>query len=469
MITGRNPDLGVVLRGASRDWRRPHWPCAGCGGRLGQRRLRHHQTKCEEYLAYGLLRSVDRRPLETTGHRLDPCGDIWDETVFRDDQSIAKLLVLPGFAATVAELGLTSKRTTRSSPASTVHEYDRLEAARTDCEPKGRPQCAGTSLALVRNLLRHESNPQHIGPIGCGPELYVPGHGARQVRHRDRLADQDRVGEFARFQGRKVLVPDRPFALYRQPEHGDSPPAGHFDERLIDRRYRVVHDCRVKGANVLEVERLASSRVITSVGELTRRPLAVPWSAADGPSVGRWNEGSPRGPSDGLPRSVTFGAGNGKRTSPVKLAPRLGDVPLLPGTGPDEGLKSGRDSPHPVQRMKPVRESGAWRSSTRAEAARKSAAPPLRPAFFPRLPPRIAGLCDAGCVSGEGEKVMSSTFSDGESESREEADPAPSMSVRSLPGSTASLVPMRLRPGTDQGRTGQAAGSSRRRWRSGAS
>ena len=30
-------------------------------------------------------------------------GDIWDETVFRDDQSIASL-VLPGFAATVAEL-----------------------------------------------------------------------------------------------------------------------------------------------------------------------------------------------------------------------------------------------------------------------------------------------------------------------------------------------------------------------------
>jgi hypothetical protein len=32
------------------------------------------------------------------------------------------------------------------------------------------PNAPGTSLALVRNLLRHESNPQHIGPIGCGPD-----------------------------------------------------------------------------------------------------------------------------------------------------------------------------------------------------------------------------------------------------------------------------------------------------------
>ncbi|MGZ3394176.1 MAG: Uma2 family endonuclease, partial [Isosphaeraceae bacterium] len=64
---------------------------------------RDYQTKREEYLAYGLLEYWIVDPLKRQVTVLTRRGDIWDETVFRDDQSIASL-VLPGFAATVAEL-----------------------------------------------------------------------------------------------------------------------------------------------------------------------------------------------------------------------------------------------------------------------------------------------------------------------------------------------------------------------------
>src|SRR5208337_826701 len=54
----------------------------------------------------------------------------------------------------------------------------------------------------VDYLSHGKSNPQHIGPIGCGPELQMPGHGAFQVGHRDRLTDQDRLDRFTGLEGR---------------------------------------------------------------------------------------------------------------------------------------------------------------------------------------------------------------------------------------------------------------------------
>jgi Uma2 family endonuclease len=103
MITGRNPDLGVVLRGASRDWRGRTGPALVAEVVSDSSVQRDYQTKREEYLAYGLLEYWIVDPLKRQVTVLTRRGDIWDETVFRDDQSIASL-VLPGFAATVAEL-----------------------------------------------------------------------------------------------------------------------------------------------------------------------------------------------------------------------------------------------------------------------------------------------------------------------------------------------------------------------------
>ena len=103
MITGRNPELGVVLRGASRDWRGRTGPALVAEVVSDSSVQRDYQTKREEYLAYGLLEYWIVDPLKRQVTVLTRRGDIWDETVFRDDQSIASL-VLPGFAATVAEL-----------------------------------------------------------------------------------------------------------------------------------------------------------------------------------------------------------------------------------------------------------------------------------------------------------------------------------------------------------------------------
>lgn len=103
MITSRNPDLGVVLRGASRDWRGRTGPALVAEVVSDSSVQRDYQTKREEYLAYGLLEYWIVDPLKRQVTVLTRRGDIWDETVFRDDESIASLL-LPGFAATVAEL-----------------------------------------------------------------------------------------------------------------------------------------------------------------------------------------------------------------------------------------------------------------------------------------------------------------------------------------------------------------------------
>ena len=103
LISGRNPDLGVVLRGAPRDWRGRRLPALAAEVVSRGSITRDYVTKREEYLAYGLLEYWIVDPLERKVTVLTRRGDTWSEAVFRDDQVIASL-VLPGFATTVAEL-----------------------------------------------------------------------------------------------------------------------------------------------------------------------------------------------------------------------------------------------------------------------------------------------------------------------------------------------------------------------------
>ncbi len=103
MVSGRNPDVAVVLQGSPQNPR-------------GQRRAslavevvsvggetRDYQTKREEYLAYGLFEYwiVDPQALKVTVLYRD--GAVWAERVFQNDQTIESL-VLPGFATRVSEL-----------------------------------------------------------------------------------------------------------------------------------------------------------------------------------------------------------------------------------------------------------------------------------------------------------------------------------------------------------------------------
>jgi len=103
LVSGRNPDLAVVLRGAPRDWRRRR--IAALAAEVVSRGSiqRDYVTKREEYLAFGLLEYWIVDPLERKVTVLTRRGDTWSEAVFRDDQVIVSL-VLPGFATTVAEL-----------------------------------------------------------------------------------------------------------------------------------------------------------------------------------------------------------------------------------------------------------------------------------------------------------------------------------------------------------------------------
>ena len=103
MVSGRNPDLGVVLRGAPKDWRGRRLPALAAEVVSRGSVQRDYVTKREEYLAYGLLEYWIVDPLERKVTVLTRRGDTWAEAVFRDDQVIASL-VLPGFATTVAEL-----------------------------------------------------------------------------------------------------------------------------------------------------------------------------------------------------------------------------------------------------------------------------------------------------------------------------------------------------------------------------
>jgi Uma2 family endonuclease len=103
MISGRNPDLAVVLHGAPKDWRGRRVPVLAAEVVSRSSVQRDYVVKREEYLAYGLLEYWIVDPLKRQVTVLTRRGDTWSEAVFRDDQVIPSL-VLPGFATTVAEL-----------------------------------------------------------------------------------------------------------------------------------------------------------------------------------------------------------------------------------------------------------------------------------------------------------------------------------------------------------------------------
>ena len=103
LISGRNPDLGVVLRGAPKDWRGRRIPAMAAEVVSRGSIERDDVTKREEYLAYGLQEYWIVDPLKRQVTVLTRHGNAWNEAVFRDDQVIVSL-VLPGFASTVAEL-----------------------------------------------------------------------------------------------------------------------------------------------------------------------------------------------------------------------------------------------------------------------------------------------------------------------------------------------------------------------------
>ena len=103
MVSGRNPDLGVVLRGAIKDQRGRFKPSLVAEVVSKGSVDRDHRAKRDEYLAYGLDEYwiIDFAARMMTLLIRD--GDTWVERPCVEDQPIPSL-VLPGLASTVAEL-----------------------------------------------------------------------------------------------------------------------------------------------------------------------------------------------------------------------------------------------------------------------------------------------------------------------------------------------------------------------------
>ena len=103
MVSGRNPDLAVVVRGAVKDPRRRYRPSLAAEVVSKGSSDRDHRAKREEYLAYGLDEYwiIDYQDRKLTLLVRD--GDVWIERPCPEDQPIPSL-VLPGLAATTADL-----------------------------------------------------------------------------------------------------------------------------------------------------------------------------------------------------------------------------------------------------------------------------------------------------------------------------------------------------------------------------
>lgn len=105
MVSGRNPDIAVILVGAPKDPRNRRRPDLAMEivseGRMAHQR--DYVTKREEYLAYGLLEYWIVDPFARRVTVLIRDGDVWVERVFQNDQA-AVGLVLPGFAVRLPEL-----------------------------------------------------------------------------------------------------------------------------------------------------------------------------------------------------------------------------------------------------------------------------------------------------------------------------------------------------------------------------
>ena len=103
MISGRNPDVAVVLQNAPKDHRGRRIPVLAIEVVSQGGEKRDYETKREEYLAYGLLEYwiVDPQVRKVTV--LTRHGDVWSEKVQEGDQRIESL-ILQGLEARVADL-----------------------------------------------------------------------------------------------------------------------------------------------------------------------------------------------------------------------------------------------------------------------------------------------------------------------------------------------------------------------------
>jgi Uma2 family endonuclease len=103
MVSGRNPDLSIVLRGAVEDSRGRRIPALVAEVVSEDSVDRDYRAKREEYLAYGLLEYwiIDLILRKMTV--LVRNGDLWVERPCVEGQPIPSL-VLPGLTATVGNL-----------------------------------------------------------------------------------------------------------------------------------------------------------------------------------------------------------------------------------------------------------------------------------------------------------------------------------------------------------------------------
>jgi len=104
-VSGRNPDVAVVLRNTPKNWRgrRPPALAFEVVSEGSEAHERDNVTKRAEYLAYGLREYWIVDPETKTVTVLVRDGDIWIEQLYRGDQQ-AVGLVLPGFAVRVSDL-----------------------------------------------------------------------------------------------------------------------------------------------------------------------------------------------------------------------------------------------------------------------------------------------------------------------------------------------------------------------------
>jgi Uma2 family endonuclease len=103
MVSGRNPDLAIVLKGAAEDSRGRRIPALVAEVVSESSVDRDYRAKREEYLAYGILEYwiIDLMLRKMTV--LVRNGDVWVERPCVEGQPIPSL-VLPGLTAMVADL-----------------------------------------------------------------------------------------------------------------------------------------------------------------------------------------------------------------------------------------------------------------------------------------------------------------------------------------------------------------------------
>jgi Uma2 family endonuclease len=105
MISGRNPDVAVVLQKTPKDPRgwRPPILVMEVVSKGSEAHERDYVTKREEYLAFGIREYWIVDPIARCVTVLVRDGDAWVEHRFRDEQQ-ARSTILPGLAISVSEL-----------------------------------------------------------------------------------------------------------------------------------------------------------------------------------------------------------------------------------------------------------------------------------------------------------------------------------------------------------------------------